>query len=281
MADIYGQLVKAQFENSASDLSNVAGIAYYNTSSGLLKYYDAVGTAWRTLATTATAITDVTTTRGDLIRRGASILERFTAVTDNRVVRGDGTDVIIGQIDDPDFFTTGAAASGSVIGIVTTSAQNFAGVKTFNDGIKVDDAGGQSTLNFYEEGTFVVTWAFSGGNGNAAASITTGWYQRVNKRVHFHLFLRLVKGTGGTLSSGTLTLGGIPYNSANTSGNGAVFATHGDGVTIPSNQQFVATLGANSGTILLQFMGATTTSLGPSSMAASVDFLVAGSYLTA
>lgn len=102
------------------------------------------------LSWTAVA-TDPTTTRGDLIRRGATVLERVSASTNNRVVRGDGTDVVSGQIDDPGFFTTGAAASGSVIGIVTTAAQSFAGVKTFNDGLKFDDAGTQTTINFYAE----------------------------------------------------------------------------------------------------------------------------------
>ncbi len=81
--------------------------------------------------TWATVASTVTTTRGDLIRRGIASDERFAAVTDNRVVRGDGTDVISGQIDDPDFFTTGAAASAAAIGIVTTGAQTFAGAKTF------------------------------------------------------------------------------------------------------------------------------------------------------
>lgn len=34
-------------------------------------------------------------------------------------------------------------------GLVSTQAQSFAGVKTFNDGIKLDDAAGQSILNYY------------------------------------------------------------------------------------------------------------------------------------
>lgn len=55
------------------------------------------------------------TTRGDLIRGGASgAAERFSAVTDNRVVRGDGTDVVLGQIDDPGFFATGAVDSAAI-----------------------------------------------------------------------------------------------------------------------------------------------------------------------
>jgi hypothetical protein len=84
----------------------------------------------------ATDLINPMNTRGDLIRGGASGLpERFSAVTDNSVVRGDGTDVVLGQIDDPGFFTTAAAASASAIGIVTTSDQSFAGVKTFETGV--------------------------------------------------------------------------------------------------------------------------------------------------
>jgi hypothetical protein len=92
---------------------------------------ETAGLKWASLAT------DPTTTRGDLIRRGASALERLAAVTNNRVVRGNGTDVISGQIDNTDFFTTGAAATASAIGIVTTTAQSFAGIKTFTSGAPI------------------------------------------------------------------------------------------------------------------------------------------------
>jgi hypothetical protein len=43
------------------------------------------------------------------------------------------------------------SASAGVSGLVDTGVQSFAGVKTFNDGIKLDDAVGQSTLNYYQE----------------------------------------------------------------------------------------------------------------------------------
>lgn len=69
---------------------------------------------------TATAGFDAlspTTTRGDVIVRGASNNVRLAAATDNRVLRGDGTDVISGQIDDPAFFTAGAAATAASPGI--------------------------------------------------------------------------------------------------------------------------------------------------------------------
>jgi hypothetical protein len=121
MAAIYGQLVKAQLENLASDIGTPPlGVIYFNTGTATAKYHD--GVAWRTLVTTATAVTNVTTTRGDLIRRGATDLERFAAVTNNRVVRGDGTDVVLGQIDNVGFFTTGAiSVPGTSPGIISAN----------------------------------------------------------------------------------------------------------------------------------------------------------------
>jgi hypothetical protein len=51
MADIYGQLIKAQLENLGSDISSPpTGVAYFNTGSGVVKFYD--GSAWRTAVTT-------------------------------------------------------------------------------------------------------------------------------------------------------------------------------------------------------------------------------------
>ena len=67
MADIYGQLVKAQLEHSTSDLSNVSGLVYYKSDTGVVKYYDAVAAAWKTLVDTTTAMTNPLTTTGDVV----------------------------------------------------------------------------------------------------------------------------------------------------------------------------------------------------------------------
>lgn len=119
-------------------------------------------------------LTNPMTTRGDIIRGGVSgAPERLAAVTDNRVVRGDGTDVISGQIDDPDFFTTGAAAGASSIGIVTTGSQTIAGLKNFSTGITLPTSGGTaSTLDFYEESSFNLVFDVGMETGaNTAAAV--------------------------------------------------------------------------------------------------------------
>lgn len=64
----------------------------------------------------ASVTSKVTSVRGQMIRRGASADEAFTASTNNRVVRGDGTDAVLGQIDATDFFAAGAYATGSAAG---------------------------------------------------------------------------------------------------------------------------------------------------------------------
>jgi len=95
------------------------------THSGKVLSTDATNTSW------ISVLTSPMTTRGDLIRGGTSgVAERVAAVTNNRVVRGNGTDVVSGQIDAPGFFTTGAAASSTDIGIVTVGAQTIFGPKT-------------------------------------------------------------------------------------------------------------------------------------------------------
>jgi hypothetical protein len=71
-------------------------------------------------------------------------------------------------------------ASASAAGLVSTEAQTFAGVKTYNDGLKLDDAAGQSTLNHYEEGTFSV---ISQGPWTATTQNLTGRYVRIGKQV--------------------------------------------------------------------------------------------------
>lgn len=212
MADIYGQLVKAQLEHSTSDLSNVSGLVYYKSDTGVLKYYDGVGAAWRAVCP------DPTTTRGDLIRRGASTSERFVALTDNRVVRGDGTDVILGQIDDPDFFTTGAAAGVASIGIVTTAGQTFNGLKTFDDGIAFTQTGTATgtttaaTLGHYEEGTWTPTITATSGVPTAY-TVQVGRFTRIG-RVVFYQFRVAISGVN-TLSGG-MEVAGLPFTAVNT-----------------------------------------------------------------
>lgn len=62
-------------------------------------------------------------------------------------------------------------ATATLSGIVSTAAQTFAGVKTFNDGIVVDDAANQSALNYYRFGTQATTFTSDGTSGGTSSSV--------------------------------------------------------------------------------------------------------------
>ena len=59
------------------------------------------------------------------------------AVTDNRVLQGNGTNIVLGQIDDPTFFLAGAAATAGGIGILSYYKEedlNISNLGSFNVG---------------------------------------------------------------------------------------------------------------------------------------------------
>lgn len=60
---VQNQLIRARLDNQSADPSGAAGQVYYNTVSGILKYYDGTGTPqWRVLAASGAAVTSVTAT---------------------------------------------------------------------------------------------------------------------------------------------------------------------------------------------------------------------------
>lgn len=140
MADIYGQLVKAQFEHATSDLSNVSGLVYYKSDTGVLKFYDGVAASWKTLTDTTTAISNPMATTGDMIYGGAAgvTTKLATGATTGLLHGGNGAVPSWSLLVNADVHASAAidgsklvAASASVAGAVTTGAQDLAGIKTF------------------------------------------------------------------------------------------------------------------------------------------------------
>ncbi len=143
-------------------------------------------TSWATVAAS------ISGSRGDLIRQGVASDEKFTAKTDNRVVRGDGTDVVLGQVDDPDFFTAGAAAGAATIGIVTTGTQSFGGAKTFVGATSL----GSGNTGIYVKVLTGTTAATEGGTVNIAHGLTS------TKIVGWTVYVAYASGSGiGELNS--------------------------------------------------------------------------------
>lgn len=96
------------------------------------------------------------------------------------------------------------AATDAVAGAVTTGAQNIAGVKTFYDGVKLDDnasAGGRTTLAYYAEAdTSGVTLQWDGSSPGAAQTFTVKM-TRIGRQVT--LLIPAVLATTGTGASST------------------------------------------------------------------------------
>jgi hypothetical protein len=216
--DINGQLKNAQFEKVIANpsVNEVEGRVVYDTVDDQIRYYD--GSAWMTIADTASALVNPMDDAGQIIYGGASgsvtklaagtsgqalfsagtSAPVWTGLADGKVWVGDGsnlpvavtpsgdvtmtnagvTAIAAGVIVDADVNASAAiagsklaAATNSVAGAVTTSAQSFAGVKTFYDGVKLDDAAGQSTLNRYAE-----SGSLTSSSASACASFSITMY---------------------------------------------------------------------------------------------------------
>jgi hypothetical protein len=104
------------------------------------------------------------------------------------------------------------SATNAVSGVVTTSSQNIAGVKTFYDGIKLDDAGGQTTMNYFVEGSWAVSPVVEGdstsGTGTSATGV--GRYTRIGNTVFFTAYVTYTTHTG----TGNLQIGDLPFTPA-------------------------------------------------------------------
>jgi hypothetical protein len=169
-------------------------------NSGKALVTNATDASWTNVAT------DPTTTRGDLIRRGASALERFAAVTNNRVVRGDGTDVVLGQIDSTSFFTTGAQVGDSAPGIMASDLSTLTNTTATRMGLK----------------SYILGTAYNGGN---TCTVTgTNWTTVRGVVIPYQVqdgTWRLKFNFNGTFSSGSaatiaLTISNVSFkNTAN------------------------------------------------------------------
>ena len=93
------------------------------------------------------------------------------------------------------------AATNSVAGAVTTDAQSFAGLKTFYDGLKLDDDADQDALTYYRTANQSLNWQFNGTTPGVAVANSTR-ITRIGNIVHFHLgTARANTGTTSTILS--------------------------------------------------------------------------------
>lgn len=140
------------------------------------------GLSWATVAST------VTSTRGDLIKRGASADERLAIGTASHVLKSDGTDPAWGLLVNANIDAAAAiegskiaAATGSVAGVVSTGTQTLAGRKDFTTGVTFPSGGGQ--LDYFVTGSFTATFTQTGGYSQAV----TVQYQRIGNIVTLNI----------------------------------------------------------------------------------------------
>lgn len=189
----YGTLVNANINASAAiaysklnlgtsivnaDISASAAIAYSKlaalTSANIL-----VGSA-------ANVATSVAMT-GDVTISNAGV----TAITAGSIVNADVN--ASAAIDGSKL----VAATNSVAGAVTTDAQSFAGLKTFYNGLKLDDDADQDALTYYRTEVVELTFTMNGASG--ASSTLNSTFTRIGNQVtvHFGLY-RAATGTTST-----------------------------------------------------------------------------------
>lgn len=86
-----------------------------------------------------------------------------------------------------------------------------------------------NTLDDYEEGTFTPTIAGSGTSGTGTYTTQIGRYTKIGRKVHFNIALTWTNLTG---ASGILVINGLPFASANVTGNTKPHATIAESVAI-------------------------------------------------
>lgn len=137
----------------------------------------------------ASALTSTLANGTILVGDGSDVAVAVTPTGDVTITNAGVTAIGSGVIVNADINASAAidgsklvAATNAVAGAVSISAQNIKGVKTFYDGVVLDDAAGQTTLAYYREDTYGSTF-ITNGSGSVAGSTITGRVTRVGRMV--------------------------------------------------------------------------------------------------
>lgn len=165
---------------------------------------------WATVAAT------VTTTRGDLIKRGASADERLAIGTANYILKSDGTDPSWGLIVNANV-DAAAAIAYSKLNLATSIVNADISGSAAIAGSKLQAATDTNvgTINYYKESTFTPVWSTTGTSWTSLSmTLQYGKYTRIGNVVTFTL--RVDISAAGTVGSptGTLAITGLPHVNA-------------------------------------------------------------------
>ncbi len=98
---------------------------------------------------------------------------------------------------------------------------NGHGIDFSATGGPTNGSGNSELLDDYEEGTFTPAFAGSGGNPTVSYQTQQGRYTKIGNLVHVQIRLQTMSVSGG---SGNLSITGLPFASATTSGTGSGFS---------------------------------------------------------
>jgi hypothetical protein len=109
------------------------------------------------------------------------------------------------------FFTGASNSSYSATEKVRISSDGY--LRLAGKGIQFNgDTSDVNSLDDYEEGTYTPTISTSGGTGSVTYQVQNGWYVKVGSLCYAYTWLVYRK---GTLSGGSLSIGGLPFTSYN------------------------------------------------------------------
>lgn len=186
-------------------------------------------------ATTAAAartnlgvLADPLTTRGDIIRRGASATERLALGSSGTVLKSDGTDVVYGSVAATELTGTLAVANGGTNATTASGARTSLGAAASGANTDITSLGGLTTdIAVADGGTGASDAATARSNLGAAAS---GSNSDITALTGLTTDLSVAQGGTG---AGTFTANGVLY------GNGtsaiAATATGTSGQVLTSN----------------------------------------------
>jgi len=197
-------------------------------------------------------VTNPMTTRGDLIRATTSgVPQRFSAVTNNRVVRGDGTDVVLGQIDNTGFFTSGAYADG-------TNGGTLPAVSSMGDVLAT-----QLGYKVYQHGTsynsgVAPNITMTGGGGTLSSVVRSAFVPYMVQDGTWRLSISFVVTVSSTArTAATFAINAVTFKNTS-SWNQPLWAQNYDG-SVGTLYAFAAT---NTSNVQVNHASATTTAYG-------------------
>lgn len=174
------------------------------------------------------ALADPLTTRGDIIRRGASATERLALGSSGTVLKSDGTDVVYGSVAATELTGTLAVANGGTNATTASGARTNLGAAASGANTDITSLGGLTTdIAVADGGTGASDAATARSNLGAAAS---GSNSDITALTGLTTDLSVAQGGTG---AGTFTANGVLY------GNGtsaiAATATGTSGQVLTSN----------------------------------------------